>query len=315
MIAPPILSRPASVWTYRILWLVAILLVAAMPMVIVARGDVWLGSARFAGTDRLTHPLIVLGGNVTLQNGGDAPLIVLGGDVVANGALTDDLVTVGGNVYLDEHAVVSGTLLTLAGQAYRAPGARVDGISSASLRTWSDYPSTNRPAERVDLIGQVRLGLAAGLGLLLLCLVVAALLPWSIVVTAATTRYMPIRSALAALTGVVAVPLLALPLVLSLIGLPLALLLGMGAAVVWLVGLTAAGLLVGRWILDGDPRTHGYLRVVLVGLAPILLALAIPVLGPLLVGAIGFWGAGARMVSFVEKERAVGAMEAIARSR
>jgi hypothetical protein len=141
------------------------------------------------------------------------------------------------------------------------------------------------------------------------------LLPWSIVVTAATTRYMPLRSALAALTGVVVVPLLALPLVLSLIGLPLALLLGLGAAVVWLVGLTAAGLLVGRWILNEGSRTHGYLRVVLVGLAPILLALAVPVLGPLFVGAIGFWGAGARMVSFVEKGRAVDAMEAIARSR
>ncbi|HEX5414147.1 MAG TPA: hypothetical protein VFZ25_00675, partial [Chloroflexota bacterium] len=128
-----------------------------------------------------------------------------------------------------------------------------------------------------------------------------------------TTRYMPLRSGLAALTGVVVVPLLALPLVLSLVGLPLALLLGLGAAVVWLVGLTAAGLLVGRWILAGDPRAHGYLRVVLVGLAPILLALAIPVLGPLFVGAVGFWGAGGRMVSFVEKERAVNAMEAIAR--
>jgi len=315
MIAPPILSRNASVWTYRLLWLVAICLVAAMPLVIVARGDVWLGPARFAGGERLFHPLIVVDGDVAVDSGTAAPLIVLGGDVVVKGTVNDDLVTVGGNVYLDHNAVVTGTLVTLAGQTYRAPGARVDGLGAASVRPWRDYPLTNRTIERVDLLAQVRLGLAAGLGLLLLCLVVAALLPWSIVVTAATTRYMPVRSALAALTGVVVVPLLLLPLVLSLVGLPLAFLLGIGAAVVWLVGLTAVGLLVGRWILDGDPRTHGYLRVILVGLAPILLALAVPVLGPLFVGAVGFLGAGARMVSFVEKERAVDAMEAIAHRR
>lgn len=311
MIEPRVFSRGAITWTYRILWLIAILLVGAMPLVIFERGDVWLGPATFDDAHAMQHPLIVVDGEVNIHSAIDYPLVVVLGNVMIDAPVHNDLVAVGGNVLLGPRAAVDGDLVALVGQVFRAPGATVNGTIGADVRDWS--ARTDRPAiQQVDLVRQVRFGLATGFGLLLLCLVVGAFLPWSIVVSAATARRYPIRSALAALTSLVALPLVLLPLVLSLVGLPIAFVVGCGALVVWLVGLTAAGYLVGRRLLGDDSARRGFLPVVVVGLAPVLLALGIPVLGPLLVGAIGFLGAGARIVSFVERERASAALEAMA---
>ncbi len=311
MIQLPAVSRAAAVWTYRSLWLVAVLLALAMPAMILLRGDLWLGSASFDAATRPSHSLIVVDGDVTLREGVDYPLVVILGDVHVEGATRDALVVVGGNVFLDRSAVVDDAIVVLAGQVYRAPTAVIRGTVGATVREWSDSASTDRSLDRVDLVQQVQLGLAAGLGMLLACLVVVAFVPWSVVVTAATARHYPIRSGLAGLTGVLAMPFVVLPLTLSLVGLPLALLLGFGAMLIWLIGLTAAGFLVGRRILGSRPEQTSFLRVLVVGLAPILLALAVPVLGPLAVAAVGIVGAGARIVSFVERERAVDALASV----
>jgi hypothetical protein len=311
VIQSPLISRGATIATYRILWLVAILLVFAMPVVIIARRDVWLGPATFDDAHPLTHPLIVVGGDVVIRSGVVYPLVVLTGNLLVDGRVQDDLVVVGGNVSLTDRTVVDGDLVAIVGQISRAPGSQVRGLLGGRIVESADGPAY--PAiETVDLMSQVRLGLATGLGLLLLCLVVAAALPWSVVVTAATARRYPIRSALAALTAVVVIPLLLLPLVLSLVGLPVAIVLSFGALGVWLVGLTAAGYLVGRKILRWRAQSPGYLTALIVGLAPILLVLAVPLIGPIVVGSIGILCGGARIVSFVETDRASDAMTSIA---
>src|SRR5579884_2256283 len=290
MIQLPAMSRTAATWTYRSLWLLAMLFTFAMPLIILLRGDLQLGSVTFDATNRPSHPLVVVDGDVTLQEDMDYPLIVLGGNVYVDSTFRDDLIAVGGNIYLDRQALVGGNLVVVGGKVYRAPGAVVEGTIGATVHTWTDGQRVQRGFERLDLVSHVRLGLAFGLALLLLCLVIATVLPWAVVVTAATTRRYPIRSGLAGATGVVAVPFLLLPLTLSLVGLPLAILLSFGAIAVWLVGLAAAGFLVGQRVLrTRRPRTS-FLREVIVGLAPILLFLAIPVVGPLMVGAIGILG-------------------------
>ena len=310
MIDLPSLSHQATTWTYRVLWLIAILIASAMPLVIVARGDVLLGPARFDDSHRLDHSAIILGGDVAIDTVVEYPIVVVGGNLTVLGTINNDVVVVGGNVFLGGSALVDGDLVTIVGRVYRASGASVRGTLGGTVHAWANEVPPP-PLEQVNLIGQVRLGLAMGFGLLLLCLVVSAALPWSIVVTAATARRFPVRSALAAATSVVALPLVLLPLVLSLVGLPIAIVISFGALAVWLVGLAAAGYLVGRRILRQRAEPRGFLLVLIVGLAPILLILAVPVVGPLAVGTIGFLGAGARIVSFVERERALQALEAI----
>ncbi len=301
----------ATTWSYRLLWLVAILLTIAMPLLIVARGDVWLGSLRIDQAHVANHSIIVLGGDVDVETTTEFPIVMAGGNLTVHGQIHNDVVVIAGNVILGATSVVDGDLVAIVGKVFRADGATVRGTLGGTVQTWSnDAPPP--PLEPVDLVRQIRLGLATGFGLLLLCLVVSAALPWSIVVTAATARRFPIRSALAAATSVVALPLLLLPLILSLVGLPIAVVIGFGAIAVWLVGLSAAGYLVGRRMIGRQRQPpRGFLLVSLVGLAPILLSLAIPVVGPVAVGLIGFLGAGARIVSFVERDRVVVALESI----
>lgn len=313
MIPWPTINRSLVVWGYRSLWLGAVLLALAMPLVILLRGDVWLGSLSFDAANRPNHSLIVIDGNVSLHEGIDYPLVVLFGDVQVDGPLPDALVVVGGDVYLGRNAIVEEAIVVLGGAVFREPGATIEGTIGATIHDWTNPPVPHRPLEHLDLVRQVQLGLAAGLALLLLCLVTAAALPWSVVITAATARQYPLRSLLGGLTGLLAVPFVALPLTLSLVGLPLAVALGLGAVLVWLIGLTSAGFLIGQLLLGQRPGRTSFLRVLIVGLAPILLATPIPVLGPLLVGAVGVVGAGARIVSFVERDRAVEVMEAVIR--
>jgi hypothetical protein len=311
MIQAPVISRRAAIATYRILWLVAILLIFAMPVVIIARRDVWLGPATFDAAHPLTHPLILVGGDVTLSGGVDFPLVIVKGNLAVDGTVQDDVVVVDGNVSLTDRTVVDGDLVAVIGQIYRAPGATVHGLLGGTVRESDDNP-ISPPIKSVDLVSQVRFGLAIGLGLLLLCLCVAAVLPWSVVVSAATARRFPVRSTLAAVTAVVLIPLLLLPLILSLVGLPVAVVLSFGALAVWLVGLSAAGYLVGRWLLRRRAEPPGYLTALLVGLTPILLVLAVPLIGPVIVGGIGILGGGARIVSFVETDRATDALDSLA---
>ncbi|HUX88116.1 MAG TPA: hypothetical protein VMW65_14030 [Chloroflexota bacterium] len=315
MIQLPAVSRTAATWTYRSLWLLAMLFTLAIPLIILSRGDVQLGSVTFDAANRPSHPLVVIDGDVVLRESMDYPLIVLDGNAYVDGVLHDDLIAVAGNVFLTGRSTVGGNLVVVGGDVYRAPGAVVQGTIGATVNKWTIGQPTQRALDRLDLFSYVRLGLAFGFALLLLCLVVATALPWAVVITAATTRRYPIRSGLAGATGLIAVPFLLLPLGLSLVGLPLAMLLSLGALTVWLVGLAAAGFLIGQRVLGNQRQRTSFLREVIVGLAPILLFLAIPVVGPLLVGLVGVLGAGGRIVSFVERERAVEAMDEIAPAR
>src|SRR5579859_1223286 len=214
MIELPSLGHQATTWTYRVLWLIAILVAGAMPLVIVARGDVLLGPTRFDAGHALDHSAIILGGDVAIDTVVDYPVVIIGGNLTILGTVHNDVVVVGGNVFLGGSSLVDGDLVTIIGQVYRASGATIHGILGGTVNAWSNE-TPPPPLEHVNLIGQVRLGLAMGFGLLLLCLVISAALPWSIVVTAATARRFPVRSALAAATSVVALPLVLLPLVLS----------------------------------------------------------------------------------------------------
>lgn len=303
--------RPVVTWTYRLLWLVAFLMILAMPLIIVLRGDVWIGSVSVDAAHPLDHPLVVVHGDVSIGAPTQYPLVVLDGDVNVDAPLRDDLVVVVGNVLLNRNAVVDGSVVAIAGEVYRSPGAVVRGVLGARVRDWAARPPPSRPMDHVDVARQVRLGLAAGLALLMVSLVISAMLPWSVVQSAATVRRYPIRSALAGATGAVVVPLLLLPLILSLVGLPLALVLSGGAAIVWIVGLAAIGLLLGRWLLSDRPGRRSFTQELVVGLAGVLVVLAIPVLGLLVVGLAGVLGAGGRIVSFVEKDRVAEAIDAI----
>ncbi len=96
---------------------------------------------------------------------------------------------------------------------------------------------------------------------------------------------------------------LAVPLGLSLFGLPFALLLAVAAAAAWLVGLTGAAVTLGRYLARLRNHDAGLLWTVVSGMFAACFVIAIPWLGPILVGLAGVTGAGSLALAMIGRAR------------
>jgi hypothetical protein len=146
----------------------------------------------------------------------------------------------------------------------------------------------------------MRLGLAAGLALLLAGTCLVVVFPWQVVLISSTLRGAPLKSVAAGVMIFLTFVFLVVPLGLSLAGLPFALLLSAAAALAWLFGMAASAVLVGRFLAHGPVSLLWAAAAGLVGLA---LLMAVPVVGPLLVTLTGLSGAGALAVALISRAR------------
>lgn len=277
-------------------WLLVLALASALPLSAVFHGIVHLGPGSLTFARRVDRPVFALGSDVTMMRGSSSPVFALLGNVRVEGTVDDDVVTVDGRIYLDEHAHVKRDVLSVLGGVYRRGGARVDGRIGGALHSWN---GNFRPAPH-DVGGaalrNVRLGLAAGLALLLVgsCLVIV--FPWQVVLIATTLRDAPVKSVAAGLLGLLVFVFLVVPLGLSLAGLPFALLLTGAGALAWLFGIAAAAVVLGRTVARGPVSL---IWASAAGLLALALAMSVPFVGPLLVTATGLAGAGALAVALV----------------
>jgi hypothetical protein len=222
------------------------------------------------------------------------------GNIHLDGRATDDLVAGGGGVYLTRDARVEGDVLALAGGIYQAPGAQVTGRLGGALHHWDGKSGSARPTVERVLATNVRLGLAAGLALLLVGTCLTVVFPWQVVLIASTLRTSPLKSGAAGLLSVVIFVFLVVPLGLSIAGLPFALLLTGAASLAWLFGLTACAVVVGRMLSGG---AVSLLWATAAGLVVVAISMAVPVLGPLAVTLVGLVGAGALAVALLSRSR------------
>jgi hypothetical protein len=117
--------------------------------------------------------------------------------------------------------------------------------------------------------------------MLLLGFLLLTFFPRRVDAVAASLLANPGKSVLAGLLGLLAQPLLSLLLVVTLVGIPLLAIQVLGLGVAYLMGVTAVALLLGRAMPAALHRGSGILQLA-VGLALLLLALAVPILGWLL---------------------------------
>jgi hypothetical protein len=66
------------------------------------------------------------------------PIVVLGGDATIDGRADDDVVVIGGTLRLGPKAVVGGDVVTVGGQAVIDPGAQVRGDIDEAVVSWPD---------------------------------------------------------------------------------------------------------------------------------------------------------------------------------
>jgi hypothetical protein len=225
------------------------------------------------------------------------------GQVHVRGVVSDDIATVASPIYLEPGARVHRDIVSVGDSVFRAPRVQVDGRVGSRMVRWSgsDAPATGSWVSQTWHYS--RISFAVGLALLLVCTCIALTLPWQTVIVANNMYRDLLRSAVAGLMGVFLFMFLAVPLGLSLFGLPFALLLAVAAAAAWLVGLTGAAVTLGRYLARLRNHDAGLLWTVVSGMFAACFVIAIPWIGPILVGLAGVTGAGSLALAMIGRAR------------
>ncbi len=248
--------------------------------------------------------VLAFGCNVTVSQGASVQgdISAFGGNVLAQGTVNGSITVIGGNITVEETGVVNGNLSTLGGNISTMPGATVGGNITSTFSPPRPLPVPPVPPVPpaiggarpfrfgFDLFGSLVTALAfAALGALI---VIFAPEPTRRVSNAVVKR--PWGSAGVGCLTLILLPVLCILLTITVIGLPVALILGLIAIVGWIFGWIAIGYLAGERILQAL-RAKDILPVVAVVLGVIILMLVsqIPVIGWLVWLIVGLLGIGA----------------------
>jgi len=281
-------------------WLVALALSAAIPISAVFHGVVHIGTQPLSLNNVARRPIVSIGSDTILHRGSRSLVVSILGNVRVDGIVSNDVVTLDGDVFVGTTGRVRGDVLSVVGSVYRQSGGRIDGRIGGDLHRWNGTFHGRHHDVGTAALRNVRLGLAAGLALLLVGTCIVIVFPWQIVLIASTLRDSPYRSFSAGVMGLLIFLFLVVPLGLSLAGLPFALLLVSGAALAWLFGIAATGVVVGRALSRG-PVSLVWASAA--GLLLLAISMAIPFVGPLLITALGLTGAGALAVALLGRSQ------------
>jgi hypothetical protein len=225
------------------------------------------------------------------------------GPVHLGGRVSDDIATIAAPIYLRRGAVVQRDIVSVGDSVFRAPHVQVEGRVGSQMVAWSGVGSPGSRNWLYETWHYSRISFAVGLALLLVCTCIALTLPWQTVLVANNIYRDLLRSAVAGLMGVFLFAFLAVPLGLSLFGLPFALLLAVAAITAWLVGLTGAALTLGRYLARLRRHDAGLLWAVVSGMFVGAFVIAIPWVGPIVIGLAGITGAGSLALAMIGRAR------------
>lgn len=241
--------------------------------VTVARGEV-------------ANNVVVLDGEVRVAGRVTGDLVVVNGKVTISGRVTGDVVSIADRVTLRSGAGVGGDVQYADKKPVIAPGARVGGTVKRV--------DVGKATGGLGLAAGIAIWLAVSVSVFLLGVLLLWLVPRAAIALADTARA---RKGAAIGLGVAlffGIPIIALVLVVSLLGLPLGLLLGLALLPLYALAYTSSAWLLGHRILG--PARNRFLAF-LAGLA-ILRALAlIPIAGGLVWLAATVFGLGVLFVA------------------
>ena len=251
------------------------------------------------------------GGPVTIEKGSHVDTAVAyGGPVIVeeDAVIDGDAVAFGGDVVLKKGAIVEGDAVSFGGSVVKAEGAVVhgesvsmggSGIGTAVARNVVKSQRSARVSDAQDA-DDSRSGFGRGVaGFLLqfavffgLGFVLMMFAPQRMKALEATIKAEPGKNGLAGFLGLLATIPLTLMLVVTLVGIPLAMMLWIVLALFVPVGLAVVANAVGARLPTGNLRKTQAL-VLAIGLFALLLVGHVPVLGPLVMAVAVFISMGA----------------------
>jgi len=239
---------------------------------------------------------VAYGGPVIVEEGAvvDGDAVAFGGDVVlkAGAVVEGDAVSFGGTVVRDDTAVVRGDAVSLGGANFGAQVARnvvrkerAERAGAKDAADEADSPSSNGGRGFAAFL--LQFAVFFGLGFLLMMFA-----PNRMKALEATIRAEPAKNGLAGFLGLLATVPITAALVVTLVGIPVALMLWILVALFIPAGLAVVANAVGAKLPTGRMRKTQAL-VLAVGLLALLLVGHIPVLGPMVLAVAVFVSMGA----------------------
>ena len=226
--------------------------------------------------------VVVFSGRVEVHGVVTGDVVVLEGPVTVTGQVNGSVIAADGVIRLAESARVGGDVL--AGEPVQIrPGAKVAGDTRGETRFSLEAP--------LAVLGELLGPIAVSISVLILGLVLVLLTPRGADAVADALGAAPLASLGWGVLVVLSIPLTAVALVVSVLGVPLGLALFLSLALWWLVGLTWAAWCAGRALVHA-PRGRvqaflaGWAILAAVGLVPILNAAAWVLASVLGVGAM-----------------------------
>lgn len=211
--------------------------------------------------------IVVLHGSVAVAGVALGDVVVLEGRITITGQVSGSVVNLGGPVALGRGAQVRGSVMA-SGEVQRADGAQVGGSVREGVSVSLAGP--------LEVVGRFVVWLALGLSALLLGFVLLLLAPRAVDAVHAAATTGPVVSAGWGLGAVIGLPVLAVLLLISVLGLPLGLSLLFALALVLLVGYALAAWILGR-LIWAPPRNRPV--ALLIGWAILAAVLAMPAIG------------------------------------
>jgi hypothetical protein len=247
-----------------------------------------LGGRHLLGTGELHEGSVVLvGGEMTIAPGArvDGSVTVIGGELDLGGSVAGTVHAYGSSVRLRESAVVDGSLESVASDVERAPSAVIRGRLHGDRFTPMRADVMRRWTVTTERFGGVgfALSVAVQAGLMaLLTFAAASVMPDRLTRIADDLTEAPVAAGLTGLVAMVVAAVTAVIAAVTLIGIPVTLLIGFGAWLAVLIGLTAFADWVGHTVWhEGDSRgARAALGGFLVGLGWAALALVPVLAGP-----------------------------------
>ena len=256
--------------------------------------DLHVGSS--AAISKKSH----LSGDKVLFEGASIGAVELEGrEVVFSGRANAGLTIRAPFVKIGDGASIKGdvTIHTI-GEPEISDQARIDGkVNIKSLPKWEAM----RRSHEGGVVNRIALGILATLCAFLTGLLTLSLARGGVEKTIDTLVEEPLRSGLWGVGGLLIIPLLAVFLVLTVLGTPLAAALLMTVPLILLLSLTGSGFAIGEWIFNRSGETvsamHRALSL-LAGLILIVISSLVPYIGWAVLVAAVIFGAGALFLLF-----------------
>jgi hypothetical protein len=190
--------------------------------------------------------VVVFSGSATIAGVVQGDVVVLDGPITIAGQVGGDVIALHGPIRLLDTAQVTGDVMA-GGTLARADGAQVLGTVRHDVSVTLAGP--------IGALGALLVSVAMGVSILLGGLLLLLLAPRGIDRTAAVARSAPAAAAGWGLFAAIAVPVLAVVLAATVLGMPLGLTTLLGLALLWLFGLVAASFAIGRLVVV-PPRSR-----------------------------------------------------------